>query len=226
MLKRLNLEIVGEGQHRSGWPYCMDALQPLFSSDAPVLFDDFIERTFLYAKRKDGIPGHRQPWVGVMHHPPDMPEWYLPDLLLQVLPQIDGWRQSEPHLRMIITLGANLQEWCQQTWPTIPSVVIKHPTGQPLLYWSLQQFMVPAKPRVIQVGWFLRNMLGIYQVRLSPLFHKQHLIQKTQMVRHTTGRCRDAYAKSHPERGNHGEVEQLTAVDDLAFDVEIGRAHV
>jgi len=58
--------VVGEGEHRSGWPYVLRCMEPMISADG-ILFDDFIEASF--ACRPVSSP-HQEPWVGVFHQPP------------------------------------------------------------------------------------------------------------------------------------------------------------
>jgi len=110
MLKLVDLATVGAGEHRSGWPYCLESLKSLFSDDAPVLFDDFCERTFLYDAKWHGEYVHETPWVGVLHHPPDMPNWYLRQLHLQRLHENERWQESLSNLRLLISMGGNLTE--------------------------------------------------------------------------------------------------------------------
>lgn len=226
MLKPLDLSPVGDGQHRSGWPYCLDALQPLFASDAPVVFEDFVERTFFYDGMRNRDITYRQPWVGVMHHPPDMPEWYLPWLRLQQLFKDRRWAQSLPHLRLLITLGDNLRDWCQQTWPQVPCVVIKHPTGLPQLYWSPAGFMARRQKQVVQVGWFLRNVTAIDQVKVAPTFQKIHLYQDNDWARKMYDACKKQFAISHPQRRDQGNVQKVTQLDDAAYDVLLAESVV
>jgi hypothetical protein len=140
-----------------------EALEPLFDPQAPILLDDFIERTFFYDRGRNVNLWHRQPWVGVMHHPPDMPKWYMDSTRLQHLHADPRRNRSLPNLRMIIALGDNLRDWCRQQWPNIPAVTIKHPTGLPQVYWSPDAFLANPRKKVAQAGWFLRNMIAIHQ---------------------------------------------------------------
>ncbi len=221
MLKPLpDLKVVGTGLHRSGWPYCMDALQPLFTPDATVLFDDFIERTFMYDRSRNIDAALRVPWVGILHHPPDMPTWYLGKARLQNLLTDTRWLQAAQHLKLLITMGENLQHWCQATWPGIPSVVIKHPTGRPMLEWSPELFLARPRPRIVQVGWFLRNVMAIYQARVPSQFQKAHLVVPDAYGRqHMLWQCKKMYQQTHPERSEVGEVTQMPTCDDTQFDM-------
>lgn len=226
MLKCLDLDTVGVDQHRSGWPYCMDALQPLFDQSSPVLLDDFIERTFFYNRSQNVNLWHRQPWVGIMHHPPDMPTWYMDKVRLQHLEADLRWNKSLPNLRMIIAMGDNLRDWCRDQWPEIPCVTVKHPTGLPQVYWSPDAFMAHARKKVAQVGWFLRNIVAITQARVPAGFRKIHVRQTNAWTNKMTVVCRQVYEQLHPERKNIGEVEVVQDLSDIDFDILLGESVV
>ncbi len=204
MLRPLEHTAVGQGQHRSGWPYCLDALRPLFSPLATVTFDDFIEHTFLYNKT-DITLTHLRPWVGVLHHPPDMPDWYLPKIHLQNLATNSRWQHALPQLKLIITLGENLQAWCRSQWPAIPCVVVKHPTAPGLLQWTPTRFLQDQHPAVVQIGWFLRNLQAIHQAQVPAGFRKVQLSQAHPLELQLRQPCAVAY-----RRANAGTVELVS----------------
>lgn len=226
VLKRLNLYAVGAGKHRSGWPYCLEALEPLFDPQATVLLDDFIERTFFYDRGRNVNLWHRQPWVGIMHHPPDMPKWYMDSTRLQHLQADPRWNRSLPNLKLIIAMGDNLRDWCREQWPNVPAVTIKHPTGLPQVYWSPTAFLANQRKKVAQVGWFLRNMVAIQQARLPEGFRKIQVLQPNEWTKQMTWVCREVYSQLHPERQDNGEVETLTNLSDLDFDMLLSESVV
>lgn len=182
------------------------------------MLDDFVERTFFYDSRNLHRYWHRRPWVGIFHHPPDLPEWYKADLRLQNLARDVRWARSLPNLRLIVTMGENLQTWCQERWPKIPCVVIKHPTGLPQFYWSPERFMQRQRKTLLQVGWFLRNMIGIRQVAVPADFDKAQLRPTNEWVPKMTDACETYYDQHYPHRRDIGHVEVLQAVDDIAYD--------
>lgn len=224
MLKKLDMGVVGESQHRSGWPYCLEQLQPLFNPQSPVLFDDFIERTFLYRKSKFNRV-YQQPWVGVMHHPPDLPRWYMQYMTTDALFRNTCWQQSLCNLKLLIVLSDNVKQWWKTQHPDIPCVTIKHPTGLPLLEWSPAAFQAHPKPILMQVGWFLRNPLVIHHVEVGDRFHKIKLIA-SDMDNYVIPRCRKYYAEQHPNRKKHDDVQLIGWVPHDEYDVRMSEAVV
>ena len=219
MLKLTDLNIVGAGEHRSGWPYCINALRPLFRDDAPVMFDDFCERTFLYDKKWHEELVYERPWIGVLHHPPDMPNWYFDKLHLQNLIHNPRWIVSRPHCKMLISMGSNLTRWLETTFPEIPVATVRHPTGRPIVYWSPERFQANVKKRMVQVGWFLRNTHAIYQAPSPNWLKKTHLCQKMNWIEYAHWLCKKTYAQLHPERQDLRETEQLSQLDDTEYDL-------
>ena len=219
MLKLVDLNTVGEGEHRSGWPYCIQALRPLFTEDAPVLFDDFVERTFLYDKKWHDEIVHTGPWVGVIHHPPDMPGWYMDNLHLQNLDSHPRWQASLPNLKMIISMGDNLTTWLEKKWPDIPVVTIRHPTGRPMVEWTPERYWLNREKKVVQVGWFLRNTTAIYQTAVPVTLKKAHLCQKLNWVEYAHWLCTKTYKALHPERADVGTTERISQLNDIDYDV-------
>src|SRR5687768_3964637 len=65
--------------HRSGWPYAVESLLPLHS-EGGVLFDGFLEKKFAWGHdpgdRYNHFSPYRVPWVGVLHNPPSIPQWF------------------------------------------------------------------------------------------------------------------------------------------------------
>jgi len=215
----IELQKVGDGEHRSGWPYCLEALAPLLDPEAEVLLDDFVERTFLYdAKWNDGFY-HRDPWVGFLHHPPDMPDWYFPRLHLDRLDDNPRWVRSLPQLRLLFCFSEAQAAWCRQKWPEVPAVAVRHPTGLPLARWTPDRFENNPWPKVLQVGWFLRNVAAIEQAVVPDGLQKTHLVSNSYWASHALDLCRDYFGKGPGMRPRVGEVNTLHFVPDTEYDL-------
>lgn len=218
MLNYINLGVVGNNQHRSGWPYCLDALSPLFDKESPVIFDDFIERTFLYRNKRFNRV-YDKPWVGVMHHPPDLPRWYMPGMTSGTLQRDKSWQQSIEQLQLMIVLSENVRTWFMQQYPHVPCVTIKHATGLPLLYWSPDSFLAKQRPKMMQVGWFLRNVSAINHVEMGDRFQRVKLVASTMGLSLTLKPCQNYYSTNFPHRKHHTDVEVVNWVPHDIYDV-------
>ena len=64
--------------HRSGWDYVVHNLSE-FNNPNGIYFDGFIENAFSWRKNQyieDKIIPYREPWIGFLHNPPNMPLWF------------------------------------------------------------------------------------------------------------------------------------------------------
>jgi len=166
----LHLKQVGAGKHRSGWPFVMAHLRKFHHPDG-ILLDDFVERSFL-----DGaVPqGWQESWVGIFHHPPGLPEWLDPSAPLHRIISTAAFQASLPHLRGAIALSEHLGGWLR-TALRCPVLVLKHPTEIPELRFSIESWNKTR--RVVQVGWYARNIRAIYQVQVPDGYQKLHLVK-------------------------------------------------
>lgn len=216
MFRPTGLGAVGEGLHRSGWPYALQALQPWLAEDAPVLLDDFVERTFLFGKnRKRGIV-HRSPWIGIFHHPVDVPEGFGigPD----GLGQLPAWRESLPHLKLAIVLAGHMAPWVRQAWGK-PCLVLRHPSEAPALTWSPAAFDANPAKKLVQVGFFLRNTHAICQVPAPAWLEKVRLNPSAGFIR----RLHQHWKAASAHRPDVGAVTELERLGDGAYDRLLSR---
>jgi hypothetical protein len=204
----LHLKQVGAGKHRSGWPAVIECLRHYHHPDAVVL-DDFVERSF-----RDPATARpwREPWVGIFHHPPDLPAWFDPSARLQAIISTRAFRASLRHLKGAIALCEYSGNWLRTRLPC-PVLVLKHPTEVATLAFSIAQWEARARP-VVQVGWYARNVRAIFQVEVPEGFRKILLMQ-------------DRFAKAieltdqfspHRKRPWSGEVDIVRRLTNLEYD--------
>ena len=175
---RINLEGYWEpGHHRSGWRYALDSLRTLHNPDG-VFFDGFLEKKFAWGadpgERHNGWRHYDQPWVGFMHNPPNIPEWF--NLNHHSPLDILGspcWQRSMDHCCGIFTLSRYLQAWLQPR-VRVPVCSTYHPTEIPERQFSLRRYRLNPRRTIVQVGWWLRRFRSIYELRV-PGFHKMLL---------------------------------------------------
>jgi hypothetical protein len=168
----LDLTQVGAAKHRSGWPFVMEQLRS-FHHPQGMLLDDFVERTIL----TEGSPqGWQEPWVGIFHHPPNLPEWLDPSAPIQKIIARPAFQASLPNLRGAVALSEYLGGWLREAL-RCPVLVRKHPSEIPQLRFSLECFEAQRARRIVQVGWYARNHRAIYQVGVPRGFAKVHLLR-------------------------------------------------
>ncbi|MGA2118373.1 MAG: hypothetical protein ABSH56_26920 [Bryobacteraceae bacterium] len=161
---RINRPVTRE-EHRSGWRYALEALAPLCAADG-ILVDSFIERNFGWdleqARATAAIP-YREPWVGFLHNPPNIPRWHEYYSAPQVMMELPEWRQSIGQCRGLITLANWMADWLRER-TSVPVISLVHPTEIPALKFQWERYRENPRPKIVQVGWWLRRLHSIYQL--------------------------------------------------------------
>lgn len=198
----------------------MQSLQHLFCDQAPLHFDDYVERTFLY-ERPDLLT-HSHPWIGVFHHPPGIPDWYMPTRSLEYMSTLEHWKASLDYLKMAICLSPSTERWLKD-YTACPIVKLRHPTERPILTWSNRAFFESEEKLLLQVGSFLRNTIAIEQVVPRPGFRPLRLLQDLPWVANVDKKCRNHFG----HRSLNGiEIEMLTRHTDAEYDNLLSRSIV
>jgi len=148
----------GFGTHRSGWSSIMHALSKASSlADTPVFVDSFMERTYCW-DADISVPRRDVPWVGFAHRPPGIPDWYPADLRRQFYHHPDFILSLDTCLG-VFALSEYHARYLRSVLP-VPVDVIYHPAESVDLLWNPE--LLDRRPSVVQVGFWLRKMHGIY----------------------------------------------------------------
>jgi hypothetical protein len=228
MVRRRSVRLPRTERHRSGWPWVIAHLAQ-WDGAGGVLLDDFVERTFslgAWGERKiSGLHLHRvspppplvwtEPWIGIFHHPPAIPEWFQDAGTAEEILSSDRFQQSLPYLRGGIALSEWLGDWLRDRL-SIPVIVLKHPTEFPERHFDWAAFEVNQVKSLVQVGWFLRNYRGIYQVPVPDYITKVHLAQDQWFV-HDAARRTDLNAEQR-HRPDIGTVDVKHWLSSEAYD--------
>lgn len=148
--------------HRSGWRYALSSIADLDSANG-ILFDAAVEKTFSWSKRSHGAaPVYREPWVGIVHNPPQVPDWFnynqqSPDSILAT----SEWRASIGFCRGLFTLSAYLRDWLASR-VEVPVENLLHPTGEPRQLFDSIAFLENPSKKLVQIGWWLRRFHSLY----------------------------------------------------------------
>jgi tetratricopeptide (TPR) repeat protein len=174
--------------HRSGWGFALDALAPLHHSEGTP-FDGFIENNFAWLHRapgvrpaevlermrregtyallatseEKGITPYTRPWVGVIHNPPGMPAWYMPQDSPQAIFAKDVWKRSAKHCKGLFTLSAYAARWVRDA-TGLPVSALVSPTETPAVRFDFDRFAANRSKKIVQIGWWLRSLSAIYHL--------------------------------------------------------------
>jgi hypothetical protein len=125
-----------------------------------ILLDDYVEQTFCYQPEP---MIYQEPWIGIFHHPPNIPQFTTPPESLHEMLAGEAFQQSLPQLRGAIALSKYLAEHLRESL-SVPVWVIKHPSEIPEQGWSFDRYHASQPKKLVQLGWYLRNTRAIYQV--------------------------------------------------------------
>jgi len=201
-MKLLDRQTNCTGIHRSGWPCVMQAVKP-FANGEGVLLDDFVEQSFVYQVNKTP---HRQPWVGIFHHPATINSPLLRDNTHNALKRtMERSKNSFRHLKGVVVLAQSSVKIVRK-YVDVPIIVLKHPTGTPTKYW---QFV----PRAWQVGFFLRDTRFIFS---APLEDDWCAMRSTPYMDWMANR--DKKLQQFDTRAQVNEVQEVPRVDDFQYD--------
>lgn len=210
------LKKIGVG-HRSGWPYVMSGLQLALESESGILFDDFVERT-----HTPDFKGWNEPWVGFWHHPHNQPHWFNEMQHLDYITSSEGFFTSLQNLKANLATSEYLAEHLRQRFPSIPCISIKHPTSFSAPNFDITKWKDNGR-KMTQVGWYLRNFEGIYQVD-APNVMKIHLRQSKPWI--DIARKNTRLYTPFKERLFHGKTMQVPETTNEVYDALLAQSIV
>ena len=170
------------GAHRSGWAYVFNKLFHLNNSNAPILLDLYIDRTFHWKRdiyKYIGIIPYRQSWMGFIHHTfnESFSEYNNYELL-----KCPEFLESLPYCRGIIVLSDYLKGQFEEEFRVrninVPVFTMVHPTETIVPPFTMQHFYDNPDKKLIQVGGWLRNIFSFYQLELNP----RMFLKKNEMI--------------------------------------------
>ncbi len=215
--------------HRSGWGYCMSKLKPFHSKNG-ILVDDFIEKTFCwdllekYYNQEAGLP-YKKPWIGFLHNPPNVPDWYDVYNSPQCLINGEMFKESLPHCRALVVLSDYLKQWLEKR-VDVPVISVKHPTEIASRMWKPQEFFRSKTKTLLQIGYWLRNVESFINFKQPPSFKREWLPSNydyaLKILSVQEKRCPDFYKN----RCNWAGVRLHKFISNEEFDYKICKSVV
>lgn len=159
------------GAHRSGWKYVFDSIKKFNNSNASILLDLYIDRTFHWKReiyKNINIIPYKKPWLGFIHHTFDTTFSKFNSVELLKCPE---FIESLKTCKGIIVLSEYLKSQFENEFAykniKIPIHVIYHPTETNVSQFNLQEFFKNPDKKLINIGGWLRNIFSFYQIKLQ-----------------------------------------------------------
>jgi hypothetical protein len=144
---------LGQNQPTLGWEFALRALGPLTHPNG-VLFDSMVDNTFgRSSPHYRGCLPHDEPWVGVVHNPPDMPagDSACPESYCAT----DAFRRSLPNCLGLFALSESQAEWFRRLG--VPVEAVPHPVDLRLPLFSEAGYRRSAPRQLLQIGTWLQR---------------------------------------------------------------------
>ena len=209
--------------HRTGWGWALDALSPLHRTGG-VRVEGFIDKKFGWGRdpgdRGNAFTPYLEPWVGVWHNPPAMPEWFNGDRQAphDILAS-EEWRGSAPACQGLFTLSEALARWLRPR-VDVPVCVLRHPSPEPRRMFSLEAYRSNPDRCIAQVGWWLRRFVSL---RLLPVTTVRKVFLDLRATLPAIGSIMQRELELVSPERNRGEVSPLPYLDNDAYDEFLSR---
>ena len=203
------------GQHRSGWGFAISSLAPLHNPGG-IILDSFIERTFQWHPK--GIHPHNKPWIGFIHVPPAVPEWFAYEVSNQSIFRSAAWQESLPYCKGLFTLSAYHRKDLERKFD-FPVNNLFHPTGEPLIKWNFDKFVANKNKQVVQVGFWLRKLYAIHILKTPAHFSKVFIRKENVNLDHLM-EVEKKYSPYKDQINADGmdSVQTISYLSDAAYD--------
>jgi hypothetical protein len=151
------------GLHRSGLSSSMQYLRDLHNPKG-VLLDAAVDRTF--SAGNQNFTGYSEPWIGIIHVPPGVPEWMESKQSNRAVFDSDGWKRSIPYCLGLFTLSGYHRKHLEPLFK-FPVENLYHPVEFPSLKWNYEKFAANRDKKIIHSGWWLRRVYSFYLLNVK-----------------------------------------------------------
>jgi hypothetical protein len=215
------------GAHRSGWAHVFENIKQLNNSNAPILLDLYVDRTFHWKReiyKHIGVIPYRTPWIGFIHHTFDETFSEYNNKTLLDCPE---FIESLPMCKGLIVLSNTLKyqfehEFKERGIDQRPIYTMIHPTETNVPLFNMQSFLDNPDKKLIHIGGWLRNIFSFYQLVLNTSFHTSQYMStnfdKTQGSVNGLSSHEVAYQildYAEIPKGNHPRMKWCTQIRDF-----------
>jgi hypothetical protein len=163
--------------HRSGWRYAISSMMK-YHDPSGILLDDFIDITFGYNYEQNKIDKkipYKKPWLGFLHHPPNICPWYEDSykqkIDINIFLRSEEFEVSAKYCKCLFVLSDYLASFLKKNIKClkhVPIVSIKHPTEPAPYLWDFKKFKQlynVTGMKIVNIGYFLRHLSSIYTLK-------------------------------------------------------------
>jgi hypothetical protein len=153
----------GFDSHRSGWKYAISKLVEDHHSYGGILIDDFIERSHSWSyadNAKKGIIPYKEDWIGFIHNPFLIPEFFYGCHSVQSIFQRSLFRESLKTCKAMVTFSESNVTSIKNYFGSqidFPVFSLKHPSETPDTKWNPDLFL-EGKRQLVLLGYWLRKI--------------------------------------------------------------------
>lgn len=177
-----------------------------------------MERYFMWDENdSDAL---KKPWLGVLHNPADIPEFYESDFTNKKLFETSLWRDNKQNCRGIITFSEhNKQLLVASIEKEIPIFVFDYPMIKSKRPWSFERFKSNEQKKLLQFGFYLRNLHSLYEFSGVPDFDK-YLIRHSEMpyFKEKLAFCGERFKKVNQKPLVDDNVKDIGFLDEKYYD--------
>jgi len=158
---------LGFHSHRGGWGAAMNKLNVLHNEHSHVKFVGFVDLIFgnsMYQSQLvDEIP--KSSWVGVLHNPPNLPEWYNYNMSLKGVTTSELFYEKLNMCKGLYTTTNNMKEWLdiRLQHHGVKTNVLYHPhVCENYLQFDMESYNNNTMKMLVDVGTWCRRVSSIY----------------------------------------------------------------
>lgn len=161
-IKKININDIPNWINHNGWNKAVNALLPLYHSQG-TYFNTCLEDTFFWQNPREA---YQFPWIGMIHHPPRVPQWRFPNVTLQTLFNNRLFIASLTNCIGIFTLSEYTSDYVRKNIGVTVSTLL-HPISPSTQPFQFERFKANPDKKIIQLGYFLRKLSAIYCLPLA-----------------------------------------------------------
>jgi hypothetical protein len=181
------LALTGFNSHRSGWNYVIEnGLTCFHNSQSKIILDGFLENTFIWRNtnfKSMGIIPYEQKWIGFVHNPPNTPDW------VTSMNQTNSGLFNNPEFKKSMENCLGIYVLSKYHADSVKELLkeynvkinhLYHPTEFPNIRFSISEFLKNKRPRVINIGHWLRKQYSFYKLKTKLIKTKTQQDTKKQ----------------------------------------------